>query len=126
MATASMARGLSRMSPFSLARLTVGGEGSGCKPDQKRRQQIVKLRRRGFTFKRIAEQLGMQYQGVQRMAQTIPGYIPILRRWTEAEVALLGTMPDPDLAERIGSTFLAVRMKRLQSGIPAKRRRPAG
>jgi hypothetical protein len=69
-ASESMASGFSRMNPFSLARLTVGGEGSGCKPDLKRRQQIVKLRRRGFTFKRIAEHLGMQYQGVQRMAKT--------------------------------------------------------
>jgi hypothetical protein len=38
-------------------------------------------------------------------------------RWTPQEVALLGTMPDEELAARIGKTPVAVRQKREELGI---------
>ena len=48
-----------------------------------------------------------------------------LRKWPETDVALLGTMPDDEVAGRIGKTVEAVRLKRQRLGIsnPADRRR---
>jgi len=37
--------------------------------------------------------------------------------WTEAQVALLGTLPDAEVARRIGRTELAVCLKRCKLGI---------
>jgi hypothetical protein len=44
-------------------------------------------------------------------------------RWTAATLALLGTLPDDELATRIGRTPEAVRIKRTQLGIPNARDR---
>lgn len=41
------------------------------------------------------------------------------RRWTPEEDALLGTMPDPDVAARLGRTVDAVGLRRLALEIPA-------
>ena len=38
--------------------------------------------------------------------------------WTPEEIALLGTMPDKDAAERIGVTVAAVSFMRYKQGIP--------
>jgi hypothetical protein len=45
--------------------------------------------------------------------------------WTEGELALLGTMPDHELAARLGKTHNAIRQKRRKLGIanPCDRRR---
>ncbi|QEL18868.1 hypothetical protein [Limnoglobus roseus] len=39
--------------------------------------------------------------------------------WTIEELALLGTMPDKELAARIGRTWCAVRAKRSEKNVPA-------
>jgi hypothetical protein len=61
----------------------------------------------------------MQVERVARVANLgcpIPGdHGP---RWTPAEVALLGTMPDEEVAARTGKTPGAVRQKREELGIP--------
>jgi hypothetical protein len=46
-------------------------------------------------------------------------------RWTEEELSLLGTLPDADIAARIGRTESAVRTKRSRRGFrsPRDRRR---
>jgi len=38
--------------------------------------------------------------------------------WTEEELALLGTLPDDEVAARVGRTANAVRIKRTLRGIP--------
>jgi hypothetical protein len=43
--------------------------------------------------------------------------------WTAEQLALLGTMPDADLARRIGRTVEAVRGRRTELGIPSARDR---
>jgi hypothetical protein len=43
------------------------------------------------------------------------------RPWTEAELALLGTLPDDEVAVRIGRTTTAVRVQRLRLKIPTAR-----
>jgi hypothetical protein len=40
------------------------------------------------------------------------------RRWTDAEVALLGTIPDEEVSERTGWPWDSVRCKREELGIP--------
>jgi hypothetical protein len=46
-------------------------------------------------------------------------------RWTDTELALLGTLPDEELATQIGKTPVAVSLKRRRLGIanPCDRRR---
>ena len=39
-------------------------------------------------------------------------------RWTEAELALLGTLPDAEVARQIGKTVEAVRVMRTKLGLP--------
>jgi hypothetical protein len=48
------------------------------------------------------------------------------RPWTVKELRLLGTMPDDELAERIGRTAGAVRVMRTHRGIATARDRRAG
>ena len=43
--------------------------------------------------------------------------------WTEAELALLGTMPDEHLAEQLGKSVEAVRSQRTRRGIPSAKDR---
>lgn len=38
--------------------------------------------------------------------------------WKAEEIALLGTMPDKDLAQQLGRSYVAVRRKRREMGIP--------
>ena len=45
-----------------------------------------------------------------------------VQSWTPAEDALLGKLPDAEVARRTGRTLLAVRMHRYLKGIPAPRR----
>jgi len=45
-------------------------------------------------------------------------------RWTPEQLALLGTMPDAELAAQIGRTVEAVRSKRSRPGIPNPAARP--
>jgi hypothetical protein len=47
-----------------------------------------------------------------------PAANPKCRPWTEAELSLLGTEPDSDVARRIGRPYVAVRDKRNQLNIP--------
>jgi hypothetical protein len=44
------------------------------------------------------------------------GFDPV-KRWTADELALLGTLPDEQLAEQLGRTATAVRIKRTRLGI---------
>ena len=46
------------------------------------------------------------------------------RRWTDEEVAMLGTMPDEEVAQRTGFKLDAVRHKRESLGIPNPTARP--
>jgi len=46
-----------------------------------------------------------------------PGYHP--HRWTPEQLALLGTLPDAEVAERIGRTPNALRVMRDRRGIPS-------
>jgi hypothetical protein len=41
-----------------------------------------------------------------------------IRLWTDGELALLGTLPDLEVADRTGRTFHAVRTMRSQLGLP--------
>jgi hypothetical protein len=43
--------------------------------------------------------------------------------WTPDQLAMLGTMPDEDLARRIGRTTEAIRCRRTELGIPSARDR---
>jgi hypothetical protein len=40
------------------------------------------------------------------------------KKWTAAEEALVGTMPDAKLAEKLGRTVVGVALKRRAFGIP--------
>ena len=42
-----------------------------------------------------------------------------VRKWTPEDEALLGKMPDRDVAERIGAAWLTVKKRREKLGIPA-------
>jgi hypothetical protein len=42
-----------------------------------------------------------------------------IRLWTDGELALLGTLPDVEVARRTGRTYHAVRIMRGQRGLPA-------
>jgi transposase-like protein len=46
--------------------------------------------------------------------------------WTPESLALLGTMPDPEVARRTGHTLNAVHLRRRLEGIPAFKRRRDG
>jgi hypothetical protein len=76
-------------------------------PDQ------VELRRRNAHELNLGQYLHTGYHGP---------------RWTPAEVALLGTLPDEELAAQIGKTPVAVSLKRRRLGIanPCDRRRRPG
>jgi hypothetical protein len=50
------------------------------------------------------------------IAQCLPSDSPV-PRWTEEEIALLGTAPDEEIAQRIGRTKTAVYGKRWSMGI---------
>jgi hypothetical protein len=47
------------------------------------------------------------------------GIPPFVARWSEAEIALLGTDADRAVAELLGRSQSAVEWKRWQLGIPA-------
>jgi hypothetical protein len=49
---------------------------------------------------------------------------PDLRPWTKEELALLGTMPDRDLAARLERSYQSVRRKRKALGIAPPEKRP--
>ncbi|MBV9469610.1 MAG: helix-turn-helix transcriptional regulator [Abitibacteriaceae bacterium] len=69
------------------------GQRKGASPES-RAKMTAKIRARGF------------YQHSQRV-------------WTKEEEAILGTMPDPAAAEKLGRTLKAVGMWRRRMGIPA-------
>jgi hypothetical protein len=46
--------------------------------------------------------------------------------WTDSELALLGTIPDGELAARIGRTEEAIEVMRARRGIPTAKDRRAG
>jgi hypothetical protein len=73
----------------------------------------VELRRRRAVELNLAQYLHTGYHGP---------------RWTAEELALLGTMPDEEVATQIGKTLVAVRIRRTRLGIPSacdrRRRRP--
>jgi hypothetical protein len=48
------------------------------------------------------------------------------RTWTDSELALLGTVPDSELAARIGRTQGAIEVMRARRGIPTAKDRRAG
>ena len=48
------------------------------------------------------------------------------RAWTDAELALLGAIPDDELAEQIGPTETAVQSMRARRGIRTAKDRRAG
>ena len=48
------------------------------------------------------------------------------RAWTDSELALLGTVPDDELATRIGRTETAVQAMRARRGIRTAKDRRAG
>jgi hypothetical protein len=52
------------------------------------------------------------------LAQYLRAYDPG-DRWTQEEFAFLGTLPDAEVAARIGRTETAVRTKRIRRGIPS-------
>jgi hypothetical protein len=60
-------------------------------------------------------------QALHRMAKTAQGYLPSHRLWSNRETALLGTMPDADLAKVLGRSVSAVRGRRERSRLPAFR-----
>ena len=81
----------------------------------------------------LAERIGRTAKAVRQMrtGRGIPSAEDRRRRehqdraWTAAELALLGTIPDDELASRIGRTESAVRVMRGKRGIPtAKDLRP--
>jgi hypothetical protein len=57
-----------------------------------------------------------------------PGTFPGTRPWSRAELRLLGTAPDEEVAARTGRTYGAVRQQRARRGLPNRfdgRRRAA-
>jgi hypothetical protein len=54
-----------------------------------------------------------------------PAANPNYRPWTKSELRLLGTMPDADVARRLGRNYSAVLSKRQQFKIPYKHPRYA-
>jgi hypothetical protein len=60
----------------------------------------------------------------RRERMGIPNPDPV--RWSDEEVALIGTATDQEVARRLGRSEQAVRLKRQKLGIPAYgQRRPA-
>jgi hypothetical protein len=83
------------------------------------------MHERGLTDEEVEEQ---RRRAVELdLGQYLPmGYHGL--RWTPQELALLGTIPDEELAAQIGKTLVAVSLKRRRLGIanPCDRRRRPG
>jgi hypothetical protein len=58
-----------------------------------------------------------------KASSSVASSVPRIARWTDEELALLGTLPDYDLAALIGRTVEAVRLRRTRQGIPPARDR---
>jgi hypothetical protein len=71
--------------------------------------EAVERRRRTAREKNLAQYLRPGYHGP---------------RWTEEDLALLGRLPDEEVARRTGRTWNAVRQKREKLGIPRPPARP--
>jgi hypothetical protein len=68
--------------------------------------------------RRPADQVEQMRQTRKRLGLRPPPH-PGGRPWTEAELALLGTLPDAELATQLGRTERAVVVMRLRRGIPS-------
>jgi hypothetical protein len=84
-----------------------------------------------MTDKAVAEQLGRDQKTIQarRVRLGIPSFrkhapVSPRRTWTAGDDALLGTRPDPEVAERLGCTPGVVVYRRRTLGVPAYRSLP--
>lgn len=78
----------------------------------------------GMTLKQVAEKFGLTRQAIHDRLKKTCGGVTALRpdarkkRWTPEEDALLGTISDRELAERIGVCSDTVRERRVSKRIP--------
>jgi hypothetical protein len=70
---------------------------------------------RAKTGSKATQQTRLKMSEAHKRRGSIP---PGIQVWTKEEHALLGTMPDKDVAERTGRTLGAVQARRYVSGVP--------
>jgi hypothetical protein len=85
-------------------------------------QHVKEAIARAKTGSKATEQTRLKMSEAHKRRGTTPPGIPL---WTKEEHALLGTMPDKDVAERIGRPLGAVQARRYAFGVPnVKKRNP--
>src|SRR5581483_12112923 len=67
------------------------------------------LRDQGLSLEEIGRRLGVTHQYLSHLLGPTPRASRTARRWSAEEDALLGTLPDTELAGRLGCSAFAVR-----------------
>jgi hypothetical protein len=71
--------------------------------------------------KQVSKQVGRAYKAVWARRNHLGiRCVPIVRHWSSEKDALLGKLTDEELAQRLGRTFCAVKVRRTQKGIPKR------
>jgi hypothetical protein len=96
--------------------LGVGKYNEGTLQLVRARNAELKVRNRGRHW--TPERHARWRQSMRKSGRSLRPSVPSGEPWTPAEVALLGTVPDADLAPRLGRPVAAVRLKRNKLGIP--------
>jgi hypothetical protein len=105
----------SRLAPFQTSRGRKA-RPRGKHPDVGQRRRALELREQGLLHKEIGRELGVSNQRAHQLVQTseqatpLPPAVP--RPWTEAEDALVLTLPAGEAATRTGRTRDAVSYRR--------------
>jgi hypothetical protein len=91
---------------------------AAAKRGKPRAVHVIEALRKANTGKKASEETRRRMSEAHKLRGTIPPAMagPL---WTPEEDALLGTMPDKDVAERIGRTPTAVHAHRSDLGIPS-------
>jgi hypothetical protein len=103
-------------------RKALGATRTSCEGSRRLIQANAELggeafKERGFTEEEIQgfRELERKHNSRRNFLAVPAGGLPV---WTEEEIALLGTAPDPEIARKIGRGLKGVRSKRLNLGIP--------
>jgi len=93
---------------------------SGQSPDYQKRELITRLRAQGLAITEIALRLGRTRQAVYAMLKKCGAdeRLPLSRRWSPEEDALLGAVTDWEAAQRLGCCVSTVQRRRRQLGKP--------
>jgi len=97
----------------------------GRSPHYARRNRLWRLRAQGLSITEIARRVGTSRQAVHKMLQNSGRAERLVSkvRWSPEKDALLGTLPDQELAQQLGCSAAAVQHRRDRLGIAARGRR---